>query len=200
MKNVSIIIPVYNREKNIIRALDSIPIRDDIEVIVVDDCSTDNTYDMMLSYKRLDILVYRNEENMGVGYTKQRGYDNASGRYIITIDSDDFVYTDKFNDAINKIIKCDDDIIFIDNDINDGTIWRQETRCATWSYFIKSEFIKKNNLKIDETLRVAEDWYLMEDIKKIKNVKYKHIDLVTYHYNYPQKEGLSYNRKKGNIK
>ena len=77
LKLVSIIIAVYNQEELVIRALESIPVRNDIEVLVVNDASTDNTLQNVLDYKEehpeLDIKVFSNEENMGLGYSKNVG-------------------------------------------------------------------------------------------------------------------------------
>lgn len=86
---VSVIIPTYNRGWIIKEAIDSVLAQDygDFELIVVDDGSTDNTDDILNSY-RGDIIVFR-QENQGVSAARNRGLAEASGRFIAFLDSDD---------------------------------------------------------------------------------------------------------------
>ena len=82
-KLLTIIMPIYNQPILVIRALDSIPVRDDIEVICIDDCSTDNTFEVLQEYVKhssLDITLLRNEHNSGIGFTTNRGIDLAQGK------------------------------------------------------------------------------------------------------------------------
>ena len=81
---ISVIIPVYNQEKLIIKAIESIPKRSDVEVIVIDDGSTDNTWNELLKYindheELVNFILLYNEKNEGVAYTVNKGYDNANG-------------------------------------------------------------------------------------------------------------------------
>ena len=196
MIKLSIIIPVYNQPDLVVKALDSIPWDESIEVIVIDDCSTDNTYEVLKNYKRIPIKLYKNDINRGVGFSKYFAYGIAQGEYAITIDSDDWVYTDKYKEAIKQAINSDKDIIYIDNDINDGSVWSAETRCATWYYFVKIKFLRDNNLAYNPTARRAGDWYLMEKIRTC-NPSTLHLDIVAYHYNYPREGSLVWNYKNG---
>ena len=86
---VSVIIPTYNRGWIIKEAIDSVMVQDyrDFELIIVDDGSTDNTPDILNSY-RGDIKVFR-QENQGVSAARNRGLAAASGRFIAFLDSDD---------------------------------------------------------------------------------------------------------------
>ena len=86
---VSVIIPTYNRGWIIKEAIDSVMAQDyrDFELIIVDDGSTDNTPDILNSY-RSDIMVFR-QENQGVSTARNRGLAEASGRFIAFLDSDD---------------------------------------------------------------------------------------------------------------
>jgi len=86
---VSAIIPTYNRGWIIKEAVDSVMSQDyrDFELIVVDDGSTDNTPEILNSY-RGDILVFK-QENQGVSAARNRGIAEASGRFIAFLDSDD---------------------------------------------------------------------------------------------------------------
>ena len=79
MKNykykLSIIIPTYNRQDKIINALNSIPARDDIEVIIIDDASTDNTVSVIKNYNRLHIKLISLSQNGGHGRARNCGVD-----------------------------------------------------------------------------------------------------------------------------
>lgn len=68
---ISVIIPVYNQQDLVIKAIDSIPKRDDIEIIVIDDGSIDNTWNNLLEYRNkhpeiLNLILLYNEGNKGV--------------------------------------------------------------------------------------------------------------------------------------
>ena len=89
MIKVSVLIAVYNQEKLVIKALRSIPKRNDIEIIVCDDGSTDNTLNNLLHYvannKDSNINIKQNEKNKGVAYTVNRLYDLAKGEYVVLL-------------------------------------------------------------------------------------------------------------------
>ena len=108
MTKVSIIVPVYNSGKYLKTCLDSI-VRGtlkDIEIIAIDDCSTDNSLLILEEYAKKDsrIKVYHNEKNLGQGASRNRGLDVARGEYIGFVDSDDYVsctmYENMYNIAI----------------------------------------------------------------------------------------------------
>jgi len=86
---VSVIIPTYNRGWIVQEAIESVLAQDyrDFELIVVDDGSTDDTDDILNSY-RGDIMVFR-QKNQGVSAARNRGLSEASGRFIAFLDSDD---------------------------------------------------------------------------------------------------------------
>ena len=99
MTKVSIIIPVYNTEKYIKKCLDSIlsQTMTDYEIILVDDRSTDCSYDIMRSYEKnypSIIKVIRNEQNSGAGKSRNAGLSIANGDYVSFIDSDDYISKD----------------------------------------------------------------------------------------------------------
>ena len=74
--------PLYNQERLFKIGLDSIPPREDIEIIIIDDGSTDDSLEEVRNYQLTspkNITVLRNEKNMGVAYTVNKGIDHAKG-------------------------------------------------------------------------------------------------------------------------
>ena len=114
---VSVIIPTYNNEATIDRAIVSVMMQSfkDWELIVVNDGSTDGTGDILSAYKdRLGdkYTIITNEKNMGVGISRKRGVDAAKGEFITFLDSDDFLTPNflEMNDFLQK--QHDSDIVY----------------------------------------------------------------------------------------
>lgn len=89
--NVTIIIPTYNREKLILKALDSIfkQTYQDFEILIIDDASTDNTEQVIKELNHPQIKYFKLEKNSGQCIARNFGTKNASGKYIAFLDSDD---------------------------------------------------------------------------------------------------------------
>lgn len=89
---VSIIMPAYNTEAYIAQAIQSAldQTLDRIEVIVVDDCSTDRTGEIARSFSDLRVRVLRNERNCGITVSSNRAIEQAQGNWIAILDSDDW--------------------------------------------------------------------------------------------------------------
>lgn len=102
MEKVSVIIPAHNSGKRIEKCIQSILSQDylNIEIIAVDDYSKDGTYQILKDFKRIKVI--RNEKNLGLAASLDRGISNSTGRYILTI-QDDCVLLSK--DYISKGIK-----------------------------------------------------------------------------------------------
>ena len=106
MKNdiiLSIIIPNYNKGTSLDRCLASIKkqVNDCVEVIIVDDCSNDESIEIIKKYN--DFKILRNKDNLGVAYSRNAGIEIARGNYITFIDSDDFVFDNYVNVILEKI-------------------------------------------------------------------------------------------------
>jgi glycosyltransferase involved in cell wall biosynthesis len=111
----SFIIPAYNASNTIVRCLDSIYALllnvADFEVIIIDDCSKDNTIDVVEEYAKqhTNITVLRQAENHRQGAARNRGVNVAKGKFIVFVDSDDAV-TDGLVKAINIASENDTDM------------------------------------------------------------------------------------------
>lgn len=95
---ISVIIPTYNRASFLAKALETVVMQKGVEceIIVIDDCSSDNTSDIVDSYKEfLNITYVKNDVTKGPGYNRLLGFDKSSGKYIVFMDDDDY-YTDPF--------------------------------------------------------------------------------------------------------
>ncbi len=93
-KDVSIIIPVYNTDKYLKECLDSVlnqDIKCSAEIIIIDDGSTDNSYEIIENYKKYDNVKIIKQNNRGFSGARNRGLDEATGKYIMFIDSDDIL-------------------------------------------------------------------------------------------------------------
>ena len=94
---ISIVIPAYNREKTILRCIDSVlkQTYKNIEIIVVDDGSTDKTQEIILSVKDSRIKYVKLEKNSGAQVARNKGIEFADGKWIAFLDSDDMWEEDK---------------------------------------------------------------------------------------------------------
>lgn len=91
----SVIVPIYNAEKTLRRCVESVVLGQerDIEVILVDDCSKDRSWELCqkLAQEFSNVTSVQNERNSGVSFTRNRGLELAQGNYVLFVDSDDWV-------------------------------------------------------------------------------------------------------------
>ena len=111
---LSIIVPVYNIIQYLPKCLDSILSQTlrDIEIICVDDCSTDSSFSILEEYKSKDdrIKLLKLAKNYGQGYARNRGIEIAQGEYIGFVDGDDYVDPNYFEALYNSAVKNNADI------------------------------------------------------------------------------------------
>jgi glycosyltransferase involved in cell wall biosynthesis len=102
MKNiiVSVIIPVFNQEKYLGRCLRSLLSQslglDSFQIITIDDGSTDHTKEILDTFSS-NIKIFSNKKNLGLPASLNIGIKNAKSKYIVRVDSDDYVNFDYFN-------------------------------------------------------------------------------------------------------
>lgn len=200
MENIkfSIIIPAYNSEKFIGECLDSIfsQTYKNIEVIVVNDCSTDNTLKVLEGYSQ--IKVFSTPVNSRQGAARNIGLDNCTGDYVLFVDSDDTLYdSDVLSKIAQKINESNNpDIIYLGLKIvgkrelelipnQENT--RKEYRLAenpfinVTSICWKSSLIKGNNIRFPEKIRYEDVYFAFWGIEKSKT--YAFMDMIYYLYN-----------------
>lgn len=102
---VSVIMPAYNSERFIETAIHSVLIQDvPLELLVIDDCSTDNTKEVLSKYASNPNVIYiRNEINMGAAASRNKGVSLARGKYIAFLDSDDYWLPHKLSRQLDAL-------------------------------------------------------------------------------------------------
>ena len=192
----SIIIPAYNAEKEIDRALESIKKQtfNNYEIIVIDDCSTDNTYNKVKKYE--DVKIIKNEKNLKAGGSRNKGLDVARGEYIIFLDADDYLADSDTLNKINNVIGDDKtDIVYLGFKIigkieeewipnkENSTVskrareWKYEN---VWDVCWNREFLNENNIRFVENKYFEDFVFYYSGIIKAKT--YKIADFVTHIY------------------
>lgn len=197
MKKLTVFICVYNEPDLVIRALNTIPQRDDIEILVVDD-STDETTERIIEWSKqnMPVRLIHNEERKGLGYAKNVAYANATGEYVHELDADDYLYTFPYERVMEQLDGTD--IVFCDLQIDDGSIWRiteqnQHHWCAGIWRFIRREFL--GDTRCDEVF-FNED-VMFDQRLSAKPHTEKFTRIVAYHYTFPRKNSLSDQRNRG---
>jgi glycosyltransferase involved in cell wall biosynthesis len=101
--SITVIIPTFNRRRFITEAVDSVLAQniDDLEIIVVDDGSTDGTYDILKPYMKT--IRYIHQDNRGVSAARNRGVRESRGELLAFLDSDDLWSPEKLKTQINKV-------------------------------------------------------------------------------------------------
>ena len=125
MVKISVVIPVYNVEKYLEQCLDSVIAQsfEDIEVICVNDGSTDSSLEILKRYADNDSRIkIISQKNKGAGAARNVGIENAAGEYVYFMDSDDYLNSDAF-ERLNGFLDDEPDFVMfkISNFYEDGT-------------------------------------------------------------------------------
>ena len=216
MKKISVVVPCYNVSKYLKDCVDSIinALVDDMEIILVNDGSTDNTLDICNEYKKKypNIIKVIDKENGGLSDARNKGIEASKGEYIGFIDSDDTVEKNLYKDLIKKINEINADIIaFGENRIYKDHIIRVKSgidhncnnkedvkKIMPFIYPAACNKIYKREL-FDKVKFKKGVWYEDVDfiyrlLPLVNNISY----LDNYYYNYYQREGsitYTYNNK-----
>ena len=197
---ISVIVPIYNSEKYLDNTIKSIinQTYKNLEIILVDDGSTDKSYEICKKYQKKDNRIKLfHQKNKGVSSARNKGIENSNGEYITFIDSDDLIdkrmYEKLFTAFDNNIdyVFCDykikKNMVNNSNKILDMTIYDKIYKSfpydggANWCLYRK-KIIKKYNIKFRENLFFAEDldFLISYLIRCKKNIKY--VDEKLYYY------------------
>lgn len=208
-KKVSIIVPIYNAENYLPRCIDSLINQSykNLEIILIDDCSTDNSKNIIKKYSSLDnrIRPFYSEINNGVSKSRNIGLKSFTGDYVFFMDADDYIVKDTIKimlEASSKyegdVIDCYHLIIYTNNNktyrFTEGKVPKKNLVMGnlktnidvlTKSTYITGKLIKKelvDGLTFDESLRRYEDLVFEHQLKlRINNMIFLK-DVLYYYY------------------
>lgn len=214
-KLVSIIIPSYNRAKTIERSINSIlkQTYENIEIIVVDDYSNDNTEEIVKKMQDKRISYYKLEKNSGACFARNYGINKAKGEYIAFQDSDDEWKDNKLEKQVEVLEKNDYDMVICKMEQVDEETKKvvgiipdniNESRTLTFNEVLEKNCIStpvivaKNNcvkdIMFDDEMPRFQDWDFALRFLKKYNIYYLNEILFKQ---YCQKESITKNPKKG---
>jgi len=202
MRNITIIIPTYNRADLIIRSVNSILNQsyDNFKIIIVDDCSTDNTKEIILPLTHTQqVLYYKTERNFGPATARNLGAQIADTEWIAFNDSDDVWHPDKLQKQIDYSLsrpECDliytgyrgihhngvitttpdrDTISILEGDIYSSLLVRNSIGAPT-ILVRRDEYIKSGGF--DKSYKCLEDWEFVIRFSKTHSIGFVDEDLV----------------------
>ncbi len=189
--DISIIVPIYNAEKFVNKCVDSLlrQTKEEIELILINDGSTDNTDKILREYKDKRIKYFKNK-NQGIGKTRNFGIDKAKGKYLMFIDSDDYIEKDTceklFNKAENSkldLVICNfykiydngevEDIIlpsFKNTTLKETPSLIRTINLSPWNKLYKTSLIKDNNIRFIENLKYEDAPFVSLAFEKAKKI------------------------------
>lgn len=212
---VSIIMPCYNSEKYIEKAIQSVLEQTyrNFELIIIDDDSTDKTWEIIEQYAKKDFRVIctkKDENEKGISKSMNKGIEMARGKYITRMDSDDIIIPEKifrqvqFLDKNEEYGVCSVNIAMMDNlgNIYNENVYPEQKVPSEWTFLwtnpvpnapcmYRTSIIKGNNITFSN-LRTAEDYDFLE--KLITKTKVYMINLPLYYYRYNEKSTYNKNR------
>ena len=194
---ITIIIPTYNRAELLKRALASVPLSKEYQVIIIDDGSNDNTWEIIEEWnnKNKDKLhnttaIWGRFKNQGVAKTMNLGFDLAKGEYIVSLSDDDYYLTNF--DQFMPYLDGKNDLVYFDLEINDGSIFHVDEK-SKYEYvgavkFMRREFLGDTripDMKYREDVPFSQELYN----KKPREV---FTGIVLKHYNFPHEGSLTW--------
>lgn len=184
---VSVVLPAYNAELYLKEAIDSVLAQTftDFELIILNDGSTDQTESIILSYDDPRIVYVKNEQNLGLIGTLNKGMALAKGKYIARMDADDICFPERFKKQVDFLEKnieyviCGTSAYRFQNSILDRKAFNvpindENIRIRLFfnssfihpSVMLRTEVVKVHNLKFSEYFKYAEDYYFWMDLLK----------------------------------
>ncbi|OOX98394.1 glycosyl transferase family A, partial [Campylobacter coli] len=202
MSQISIILPTYNVEKCIARALESCINQTfkDIEIVVVDDFGNDKSIEIAKEYAKKDerIKIIHNEENLGTFASRNNGAKYSTGEFLMFLDPDDYLELDSCEQLMllgNAYKMCQFSFVEVDGDVKSKSIFKdtfknlKNFKGVYWNIctlFVKKDFYLqslKELFTIDKKLLIAEDMLVFFFlINNVKDDEYLQVNLHLYNY------------------
>lgn len=207
MATVSVIMPVYNSEKYLSAAIESVlkQTYSDFELLLINDRSTDNSKQICIDYSKKDVRVRffdNNTDEHGPGSTRNIGLENAKGAYVYFMDADDWLEKNLLKSVLTKMKDTNADIVQMgavyehENGKSDEYIWNgkeiitrediihgfytywMNSRFSLWMYLFEREKIADIRF---ESIMIGEDIsFVMDVLCKVNSIAY--ITENMYHY------------------
>lgn len=212
---VSVIIPVYNAEKYLVKCLNSVVNQTlkDTEIICVDDGSTDKSLEILNDYAKKDsrFKIIR-QQNLFAGAARNNGIKNASGKYLVFWDSDDFFEADALSVMYNKCEKYSADICLcaaccydsesgktsIDESflkkrfLPRDRVFSKDTHAryifniasnVPWQRMFLASFVRENNLEFQNLRQANDTYFVMMAMYYARRITYTEKALINYRTN-----------------
>lgn len=199
--DISIIVPIYNAEKYLKKCIDSLvnQTKKEIEIILINDGSTDSSERIIKEYKDERIKYFKNK-NQGIGKTRNFGIEKATGKYLLFVDSDDYLDKNACEKLYNKIENDSLDLLVYDfyREFDNGKKEEEKLQkfdisnlkenpklllninLSPWNKLYKTEVIKGNNTKFVENLKYEDAPFVVEAIINSKRIG--KLDESLYYY------------------
>ena len=199
-KDISIIVPIYNAEKYLNKCIDSIinQSKKELEIILINDGSTDNSENIIKKYDDKRIKYFKNK-NQGIGKTRNFGIEKVTGKYLMFLDSDDFLELNACEKMFEKAEKDKLDIVICDyyryfdngnkeevklpNFKNSSLKDNTDIICehlSPWAKIYRTDLIKNNNIKFVENLKYEDAPFVIEALDCAKKIGKVNLPLNYY--------------------
>ena len=190
MPDISIIVPIYNSEKYIKNCIDSLlnQTKKELEFIFINDGSTDNTESIIKEYKDKRIKYFKNS-NQGIGKTRNFGINKSKGKYIMFIDSDDYLesnaceelYSYASNNNIDVVVfdtirkyprRKKKDIVdnFKESSLENNPKLLNIINLGPCNKLYRSSLIKDNNIRFEEKLKYEDAPFVIKTLDKAHKI------------------------------
>ena len=200
MVDISIIVPIYNASKYLKKCLDSLvnQTKKELEFILINDGSTDDSESIIKSYNDSRIKYFK-RSNHGIGKTRNFGINNASGKYIMFLDSDDYLEENACEVLYKKIEKEKLDVVVCDfyrvdsnskevekiisfknTKLKDNPNLLLNINLAPWNKIYRSDLLKDNNIKFIEDLKYEDAPFVALALLKSKKIGKVDKTLINY--------------------
>ena len=185
--SVSVLMPVYNTKYDFLRqAIESILSQtyEDFELIIINDASTDNAEDVILSYKDNRIKYYKNERNLKLIATLNKGLDLCSGKYIARLDSDDYCSSQRLEKQVEYMDTHPETGVlgtlfeFVPEHVREIVNVEDIPLCIRYipgcllhsSAMMRKSVLTDNKLYYNSDCLHAEDFKMWSDVSRVANV------------------------------
>jgi len=196
---VSVIMPAYNAEAYVAKAIESILLQSlsDWELIIIDDGSTDKTASILDGYANKDARIkVIHQINHGVGFSRQLGINKAMGKFCIHVDADDWVEPDYLRLLVSKAEAEDADMVWCDAYVNESAVWSMKCKedsawmireilnrrlwGTLWNRLFKTSICQQKDIAFPACTYWEDVAFVIQCLTKCNKIC--HISVPLYHY------------------